>query len=352
VQQRHEPLTTHRPRAKAPRATTLAAAALLGLAALTFGPGTAAAKDVALLNASYDVTRELYRDVNAAFTAAYKQKTGDTLTINQAHGGSSKQARAVIEGLQADVVTMNQALDIDAIAASGLLPADWPAKLPNHAVPFTSTILFLVRAGNPKQIRDWGDLVKPGVVPIIPNPKTSGNGRYSYLAAWAYALRKSKGDTAAARDFVGKLFRAVPVLDTGGRAASTTFVERKIGDVLLTFENEVSLAEGANASGLTVVVPSVSILAETPVAVVDKIAAKHGTTAVATAYLQFLFSPEGQEIGVRHHLRPVTPAALAKAGTRFPKLDLVPISELGGWAALQKQHFVDGGIFDQIYAQK
>jgi sulfate transport system substrate-binding protein len=336
--------------ARRPSTVPRTLATLATFALLALGAGRAAARDVTLLNASYDVTRELYKDVNAAFAAAYKKKTGDTVTINQAHGGSSKQARAVIEGMQADVVTMNQALDIDAIAQSGLIPTDWPARLPNHAVPFTSTILFLVRAGNPKQIRDWGDLVKPGVIPIIPNPKTSGNGRYSYLAAWAYALRQSKGDAAAARDFVGKLFRAVPVLDTGGRGASTTFVERKIGDVLLTFENEINLATAATSGGLTVVVPSVSILAETPVAVVDKVAAKHGTTEVATAYLQFLFSPEGQEIGARHHLRPVTPAALAKAP--FPKLELVSVSALGGWPALQKQHFADGGVFDQIFAQK
>jgi sulfate/thiosulfate-binding protein len=324
---------------------------LLAAAALTALPSGAAARDVSLLNASYDVTRELYRDVNAAFAATWRQKTGDTVTVNQAHGGSSKQARAVIEGLQADVVTMNQAIDIDAIAASGLLAPDWPARLPNHAAPFTSTIVFLVRAGNPKQIRDWDDLVKPGVVPVIPNPKTSGNGRYSYLGAWAYALRRSKGDQAAARAFVTKLFRAVPVLDTGGRAATTTFIRNGVGDVLLTFENEAHMAEAEGHAGrFTIVVPPLSILAETPVAVVDKIAVKHGTAALAAAYLQFLYTAEGQAIGARHHLRPTVPAALAQAA--FPKLDLVPVSDLGGWPAVQKQHFADGGVFDQIFTPR
>jgi len=311
----------------------------------------ASARDVTLMNASYDVTRELYRDINAAFATAYKQKTGNTMTITQSHGGSSKQARAVIEGLQADVVTMNQSLDIDAIAASGLIAKDWPARLPHDAVPFTSTILFLVRKDNPKQIHDWGDLIKPGVVPIIPNPKTSGNGRYSYLAAWAWALRQHKGDEAAARDFVSKLFKAVPVLDTGGRGASTTFVQRKIGDVLLTFESELPLAQAEVGGTLNAVVPSLSVLAETPVAVVEKVASRHGTSDVAKDYLLFLFSPEGQEIGARHALRPVTPEAVAKVAGRFPKLDLVTIASLGGWPALQKKHFADGGIFDQIYVK-
>ena len=311
------------------------------------------ARDLTLLNASYDVTRELYKDVNAAFGAAWKQRTGDAVTINQSHGGSSKQARAVIEGLPADVVTMNQALDIDLIAGeSGLLPQDWASRLPNHAVPFTSTILFLVRKGNPKQVRDWEDLVKPGVVPIIPNPKTSGNGRYSYLAAWAYALGKFKGDEAAARAFVGKLFKAVPVLDTGGRAATSTFAQRGIGDVLLTFENEAQLARADfPQSGLTVVVPSVSILAESPVALVERNAAKHGTTIAAAAYLQFLFDPEAQEIGARYFFRPVDPRVLAAHADRFPKLRLVSVAELGGWAAVQKKHFADGGVFDQVFSR-
>jgi sulfate transport system substrate-binding protein len=311
------------------------------------------ARDVTLLNASYDVTRELYKDVNAAFGAAWKRRIGDAVTINQSHGGSSKQARAVIDGLPADVVTMNQALDIDLIAAqSGLLSSDWASRLPNHAVPFTSTILFVVRKGNPKQVRDWEDLVKPGVVPIIPNPKTSGNGRYSYLAAWAYALGKSKGDEATARAFVAQLFKAVPVLDTGGRAATSTFAQRGIGDVLLTFENEAQLARADfPQSGLTVVVPSVSILAESPVALVDKNAAKHGTAIPAVAYLQFLFDPEAQEIGARYFFRPVDPKVLANHIDRFPKLRLVSVAALGGWPAVQKKHFADGGIFDQIFSR-
>ncbi len=337
-----------------PRASSVAGLrVLLWVAVVPLVSLPAHAGDTTLLNASYDVTRELYKDVNAAFVAAWKGRTGETLTVNQSHGGSSKQARAVIDGLPADVVTMNQALDIDLIAAqSGLLPTDWASRLPNHAVPFTSTILFLVRKGNPKQVRDWDDLVKPGVVPIIPNPKTSGNGRYSYLAAWAYALGWSKGDEAAARAFVGKLFKAVPVLDTGGRGATTTFAQRAIGDVLLTFENEAQLARGDfPESGLTVVVPSVSILAESPVALVEKNAAKHGATAAASAYLRFLFDPEAQEIGARYFFRPVDPKILARHADRFPTLRLVPVTDLGGWPAVQKRHFADGGIFDQIFSR-
>lgn len=320
-------------------------------AGICWPSGAAAATPVTLLNASYDVTRELYRDINSAFAASWKKQTGGDVTINQSHGGSSKQARAVIDGLPADIVTMNQALDIDAIAAAGLLPQDWAARLPNHSVPFNSTILFLVRKGNPKHIRDWADLIRPGVVPVIPNPKTSGNGRYSYLAAWAYASKQSKGDDAAARAFVGALFKAVPVLDTGGRGATTTFAQHGIGDVLLTFENEVSLASAeVKSGGFETVVPSLSILAELPVAVVDKVTARKGTSAAATAYAQFLFSDEAQEIGARHALRPVSASARAKAASRFPALDLVPVSQLGTWTALQKKHFSDGGVFDQIYA--
>jgi len=323
----------------------------LGLAVVVLPSVPARARDATLLNASYDVTRELYKDVNAAFVATWKQRTGDTLTINQSHGGSSKQARAVIDGLPADVVTMNQALDIDLIAAQGgLVSPDWASRLPHHAVPFTSTILFVVRKGNPRQVRDWDDLVKPGVVPIIPNPKTSGNGRYSYLAAWAYALGKFHGDEPAARVFVGKLFKAVPVLDTGGRAATTTFAQRGIGDVLLTFENEAQLARAEfPQAGLTIVVPSVSILAESPVALVDKNAAKHGTTTAAAAYLRFLFEPEAQEIGARYFFRPVDPKVLARHTDRFPKLRIVSVADLGGWPAVQKTHFADGGLFDQIF---
>jgi sulfate transport system substrate-binding protein len=325
------------------------AAQVAGFVAL--GAGVLTAKEVTLLNASYDVTRELYKDVNAAFVSSWKKRTGDTVVVNQSHGGSTKQARSVVDGLPADVVTMNQSLDIDLIAeVGGQLAKDWAGRLPNHSVPFNSTILFLVRPGNPKRLKDWGDLVKPGVVPIIPNPKTSGNGRYSYLAAWVYALRKSNGDEASAREYVGTLFKAVPVLDTGGRAATTTFVQRGIGDVLLTFENEVHLAltEGP-ASKLETIVPSISILAENPVAVIDKVASKRRNTGLATAYLEFLFTDEAQEIGARHYFRPVRAPILAKNAERFPRLEMVSVADLGGWPAVQKKHFADGGVFDQIY---
>jgi sulfate/thiosulfate-binding protein len=318
------------------------------------GGPAAEARQVTLLNVSYDVTRELFKDVNAAFTKAWKARTGDDVVINQSHGGSSKQARAVIDGLAADVVTMNQALDIDMISdKGGQLPRDWATKLPNHSAPYDSTILFLVRKGNPKHIKNWDDLVRPGVTPIIPNPKTSGNGRYSYLAAWAYALGKSGGDEAAARDFVGKLFRAVPILDTGGRGATTTFAKNGIGDVLLTFENETQLALAElEDQSFVVVVPSLSVRAEIPVAVVDKIASKHGTTDVAKAYLEFLFSDEGQELGARHGFRPTNPKILAKNADHFGKLELVSVERLGGWPALQAKHFRDGGVFDEIFANR
>jgi sulfate/thiosulfate-binding protein len=309
-----------------------------------------------LLNASYDVTRELYRDVNAAFIPLWKQRTGQDLKIDQSHGGSSKQARSVIDGLPADVVTMNQELDIDKISESGLLSPRWAERLPNRSVPFRLTILFLVRQGNPKQIKDWDDLVRPGVVPIIPNPKTSGNGRYSFLAAWAYALRRPGGSEATARDFVRKLFRAVPVLDTGGRGASTTFVQRGIGDVLLTFENEVQLAigegKGEARARLAAVLPSLSIVADNPVAVVDKVASRKGNTEVAIAYLQFLFSEQGQEIGARDHFRPTSPVVLARHRDQFPAIPTVSVEELGGWKAVQSMHFADGGTFDQFFTSR
>lgn len=319
-----------------------------------WGARPAAARDVVLLNASYDVTRELFKDINPAFAASWKTRTGDAVVVNQSHGGSSKQARAVIDGLQADVVTMNQALDIDMISELGRqIPRDWAAKLPNGSAPFQSTIVFLVRGGNPKHIRDWDDLVRPGVRPVIPNPKTSGNGRYSYLAAWAYAAKKKAGGDEAAQTFVTKLFRAVPVLDTGGRGATTTFAQRGIGDVLLTFENEAALAAAeARAQGkeLTIVVPTFSVRAEIPVAVVEKVARKHGTEAVAKAYLEFLFTPAGQEIGARHWLRPTSEDVLARHADRFAKVELVSVESLGGWKALQSRHFADGGLFDRIFS--
>jgi len=332
---------THRPKSTRPPPASSAVG--------TEGPRT-------LLNASYDVTRELYRDVNAAFIPLWKQRTGQDLKIDQAHAGSSKQARSVIDGLPADVVTMNQELDIDKISESGLLSPQWAERLPNRSVPFRSTILFLVRQGNPKQIKDWDDLVRPGVVPIIPNPKTSGNGRYSFLAAWAYALRRPGGSEATARDFVRKLFRAVPVLDTGGRGASTTFVQRGIGDVLLTFENEVQLAisegKGEGRARLAAVLPSISIVADNPVAVVDKVASRKGNTAAAIAYLQFLFSEQGQEIGARHHFRPTSSVVLARHRDQFPAIPTVSVADLGGWTFLQSRHFADGGTFDQIYTSQ
>ncbi len=307
---------------------------------------------VTLLNVSYDVTRELYKDINQAFATHWKQSTGGSVDIRQSHAGSSAQVRAVIEGLEADVVTMNQALDIDTIAEkAGLVPKDWATRLPNQGVPFTSTILFVVRKGNPKQIKDWDDLIKPGVAPIIPNPKTSGNGRYSYLAAWAFASKRAGASEASAGEYVKALFRAVPVLDTGGRGATVTFAQRGIGDVLLTFENEARLIVAQPDAPFAIVVPSLSILAENPVALVEKVAAKKGTAAVANAYLLFLYSAEAQAIGARHHFRPVDAAVLAKSGAQFPSLKLITIADLGGWPALQAKHFASGGLFDQLYSK-
>lgn len=321
---------------------------LMGLLFLGAMPATA---ETSLLNVSYDVTREFYKDYNPAFTAHWKSKTGEAVTVSQSHGGSSKQARAVLDGLQADVVTMNQANDIDLLAERGkLLPLDWARRFPYGSAPFTSTTVFLVRRGNPKNIRDWNDLVRPGVAAIIPNPKLSGNGRYSYLAAWGYVIRKG-GDERAAQDFVGRLFRNVPVLDGGGRAASTTFVQRGIGDALLTFENEAFLTQKElGEDKFDVVYPSTSILAESPVSVVDKVADKRGTRALATAYLEYLYSDEGQEIAARHYFRPRNESILARHRDRFRTLDLFTIDEIfGGWKQAQSRHFNDGALFDQIY---
>src|SRR5205814_1516544 len=309
---------------------------------LAFSVVSSLAKDVKLLNVSYDPTRELYQDFNAAFARYWKEKTGDTVTIQQSHGGSGKQGRAVIDGLEADVVTLALAYDIDAIAGkSGLLPADWQKRLPNNSSPYTSTIVFLVRKGNPKRIKNWDDLVKPGVSVISPNPKTSGGARWNYLAAWGYALKKNGGDETAARDFVTRLYKNVPVLDTGARGATTTFSQRGIGDVLIGWENEAFLAiKEFGADKFEIVAPSTSILAEPPVAVVDKAARKRGTEAVAKAYLEYLYTEEGQEIAGRNYYRPRAEKAAAKYANVFPKLDLFTIDEVfGGWQKAQKTHF-------------
>src|ERR1022692_3106073 len=309
------------------------------------------AKEINLLNVSYDPTRELYQDYNAAFVKYWKDKTGDTVIIQQAHAGSGKQARAVIDGLQADVVTLALAYDIDAIAEKGkLLPADWQKRLPNNSTPYTSTIVFLVHKGNPKGIKDWDDLVKPDVCVITPNPKTSGGARWNYLAAWGYALKKNGNDEAKAKDFVAKIFKNVHVLDTGARGATTTFVQRGIGDVLIAWENEALLSLKESGPGeFEIVAPSVSILAEPPVALVDKVAGKHGTEAVAKAYLEYLYSPEGQEIAAKEFYRPRLESVAPKYAGKFPKLDLFTVDEVfGGWQKAQKTHFIDGGTFDQI----
>jgi sulfate transport system substrate-binding protein len=328
---------------------------VLGLAAVTyFGP--VHAKEITLLNVSYDPTRELYQDYNAAFAKYWKEKAGDTIVIKQSHGGSGKQARAVIDGLGADVVTLALAYDIDVIAEKAkLLPADWQKRLPNNSTPYTSTIVFLVRKGNPKGIKDWDDLVKDKVSVISPNPKTSGGARWNYLAAWGYALKKNNSDEKKAREFVAKFFKNVPVLATGAREATTTFVERGIGDVLVAWENEALLALKEHGGGeFEIVVPSISILAEPPVAWVDKVvngeAAKgHNTAEVAKAYLEYLYSPEGQEIVAKNYYRPRLQSVADKYADKFPKLELFTIDEVfGGWRNAQKTHFDAGGIFDQL----
>jgi len=311
----------------------------------------AARADTTLLNVSYDPTRELYRDFNAAFIAEWKKQTGETIKINQSHGGSGKQSRSVIEGLEADVVTLALAYDIDALAAhGGLVPKDWQTRLPNNSAPYTSTIVFLVRKGNPKGIKDWDDLVKPGIGVITPNPKTSGGARWNYLAAWGFAAKKYGGD-AAAKDFVARLYKNVLVLDTGARGATTTFVERGQGDVLLAWENEAMLALGeSGGGGFEIVAPSTSILAEPPVSVVDKVVDKRGTRKVAEAYLHYLYTPVGQEIAAKDGYRPRDPAVAAKYANKFPSLPLFTVDEaFGGWQKAQATHFADGGTFDQIY---
>jgi sulfate/thiosulfate transport system substrate-binding protein len=326
------------------------AAFLLAVAAAT-APVAALAK-VELLNVSYDPTRELYQDYNKAFARQWKQRTSQDLAVKQSHGGSGKQARAVIDGLDADVVTLALAYDIDEIHQKAhLIPRDWQKRLPGNSSPYTSTIVFLVRKGNPKQIRDWNDLVKPGVKIITPNPKTSGGARWNYLAAWAYALQQQGGSEAKAKDFVSRLYRNVPVLDSGARGATTTFVQRGQGDVLIAWENEAFLA--VNELGkdrFDMVIPSLSILAEPPVAVVDRVVDRKGTRKLAEEYLKYLYSPEGQEIVAQHYYRPFDKKVAAKYASRFPKLKLVTVDDtFGGWTKAQKIHFSDGGIFDQIY---
>jgi sulfate/thiosulfate-binding protein len=306
-----------------------------------------------LLNVSYDPTRELYDDYNKAFVQHWKQKTGQAVSIRQSHGGSGKQARTVIDGLPADVVTLALGYDVDALATQGkLLPSNWQSRLPNNSAPYTSTIVFLVRKGNPKNIKDWSDLVRPGISVITPNPKTSGGARWNYLAAWAYALKQPGGSPATAQAFVGKLYKNVPVLDTGARGSTTTFAQRGIGDVLIAWENEAFLA--VNELGkdkFQIVVPSLSILAEPPVAVVDKVALRRGTTDLARGYLEYLYSKPAQDIIARHYYRPRDQEVAAKYANVFPKLQLVTIADFGGWGKAQSTHFADGGIFDKIYAR-
>jgi len=314
-------------------------------------PWAAHAAGTTLLNVSYDVSREFYKDFNAAFAAHWKKTTGEELTLNQSHGGSSRQARSVVEGLEADVITMNQANDIDILADRGkLIPADWARRLPNNSAPTTSISVILVRKGNPKNIRDWSDLGRPGISVIIPNPKTSGNGRYTYLAAWGAGI-KAGVSPEAARALVTRIFANVPVLDGGGRGATTTFAQRNLGDALVTFESEVPLIEREFGGGYEVIVPSRTILAENPVSVVDKVVDKRGTRKVAEAYLQFLYSEAGQEIAARHHLRPRSDKVLAKYAKDFPKVNTFTVDEVfGGWKKAQKDHFDDGGLYDQVIA--
>ncbi|MEH6436567.1 sulfate ABC transporter substrate-binding protein [Massilia sp. DD77] len=315
-------------------------------------PFQANAAGTELLNVSYDVARELYKDINPAFIDAYKKQTGEAVTVKQSHGGSSKQARAVADGLEASVVTMNQANDIDMLAERGLVTKDWAKKFPNNAAPYYSTMVYLVRKGNPKQIRNWEDLARPGVQVIIPNPKTAGNGRYTYLAAWGSVLKKG-GNEQQARVLVGRIFKNVPILDAGGRAATTTFTQRQIGDVLVTFENEVSMVRAEFGDNFEVVYPSVSILAESPVAVVDKVVDRRKLRKQATAYLNFLYTPQGQEIGAKHYLRVRNEAVMKKYAANYKPVTLFTVNELfGGWQKAQDRHFDDGGEFDKIYQSK
>ena len=331
----------------------LSGALLLSVAAPT--RPVAAQGEVTLLNVSYDPTRELYQELNAGFAKYWKGKTGQTVTVRQSHGGSGKQARSVIDGLEADVVTLALGYDVDALHQHAkLIPANWQTRLPHNSAPYTSTIVFVVRKGNPKGIKDWDDLVKPGVSVITPNPKTSGGARWNYLAAWGYALRQSKGDEGKARDFVTRLYKNVPVLDSGARGSTTTFTQRGMGDVMIAWENEAFLAvKELGPDKLAIVVPSVSILAEPPVTIVDKTVDKRGTRAVAQAYLEYLYSEEGQEIAAKHYYRPRLAKVASKHAGDFTKVSLFTIDEVfGGWGKAQPKHFGDGGIFDEIYQPK
>jgi sulfate transport system substrate-binding protein len=314
-----------------------------------------AAQEQTILNVSYDVMRDFYKDLNPAFQKDWKEKTGQAINIQMSHGGSGKQARAVVDGLEADVITMNLATDIDILhSKAGLVPADWQKRLPQNSAPFTSATVFIVRKGNPKGIKDWSDLIRPDLKLVIPNPKTAGNGRYTYLNAWAYALKQNKNSEAKAKEFVSAVFKNVPVLDTGGRAATTTFMQRQIGDVLITFENEAEMIAREFGRGqFEVVYPSLSVLVEPPVSVVDKVVDKKGTRKVAQAYLDFLYTPAGQEIAAQNYLRPRNPDVFKKYATQFPKLNFFSVEEVfGSWQKAQKAHFDDGGSFDQIYAAK
>ena len=321
-----------------------------GLALLPAAGLAQTPKTLTLLNVSYDPTRELFRDINAAYARYWKSKTGQTITINQSHGGSGKQARSVIDGLEADVVTLALAYDIDEIAKRGkLLPANWQSRLPQNSTPFTSTIVFLVRKSNPRQVRDWGDLIKPGIEVVTPNPKTSGGARWNYLAAWAWAQSRKGASQASAQAYLKALFSHVPVLDTGARGSTTTFAQRGIGDVLLTWENEAFLAIEEFPNQFEIVYPSASILAEPPVALVDKVVDRHGTRTLAQGYLNFLYSPLAQDLIGRHYFRPRNAAALAKYGARYKAIPLFTIDKaFGGWTKAQAIHFADGGVFDQI----
>jgi sulfate transport system substrate-binding protein len=325
---------------------------LLKIALVSLLAVSAQAKEIKLLNVSYDPTRELYEQYNDAFAKYWKAKTGDDVVVSQSHGGSGKQALSVINGLEADVVTLALAYDIDAIATQAkLLPKDWAQRLPNQSTPYTSTIVFLVRKGNPKNITDWDDIIKPGISVVVANPKTSGGARWAYLAAWSYALEKNNHDEAKARDYITQVYQHVPVLDSGARGATVTFAQREIGDVLLAWENEAHLAlKEFGTNKFDIVTPSISILAEPPVAVVDKVAKRHGTVEVSRAYLEYLYSDEGQDIAGKNFYRPRSAAAAAKYASQFARLKLVTIDdEFGGWTKAQSTHFADGGVFDQIY---